>query len=412
MSKYRRGVVAAQYKVAAAVAPPVLSPTVTSVSPSTGTTAGGTPVSLVGTNFTGATAVSFGSTAASFTVNNPNSISTTSPAESAATVHVSVTNPNGTSPATTSNQFTFSATGSYLPNVASGVLVPQAALMGPGGTYSGEFLSMYNPADTQYGGLDLLTWQPSMYGLGTSQNPGQTFQLNDSLGHPLTIIESDGLHLGFQPSTQYGGCVASGLTVKSNLAPGTPGGYHGFSIPVPTSGSSIFVEAMVKFYGNGSTHTYDWQSWWLFCDPQNQGGVTWPDCGEDDIVETGIHGDSPAWTVITGTFASGPFAGQENNGPGGTNPGYTSAEIGFCTYGMLWTPTTKTMYYNAVEVGSQLIVNPGYDNYGIAGYVQKPMTPVCFPGAPADGGTPSTAPRSDEIVQYIRVWQGPLVAHP
>jgi len=83
-------------------------PTVTSISPTSGTTAGGTSVTLTGTSFTGATAVSFGGTAAaSFTVNSATSISATSPAHAAGTVDVTVTTPSGTSATSVLDQFTF-----------------------------------------------------------------------------------------------------------------------------------------------------------------------------------------------------------------------------------------------------------------------------------------------------------------
>ena len=67
----------------ATVSPP--RPAVTSVSPSAGPTAGGTSVTITGTNFTGATAVQFGTTnATSFTVNSATSITATAPAGSPA----------------------------------------------------------------------------------------------------------------------------------------------------------------------------------------------------------------------------------------------------------------------------------------------------------------------------------------
>jgi hypothetical protein len=76
--------------------PPV--PTVTAVSPSSGPTTGGTPVTVTGTGFTGATAVKFGITAGTgLVVNSSTSISITSPAEAASTVDVTVTTPGGTS---------------------------------------------------------------------------------------------------------------------------------------------------------------------------------------------------------------------------------------------------------------------------------------------------------------------------
>lgn len=90
--------------------PPVVNvPTVTGVAPNTGPQAGGTSVIIAGTNFTGATAVRFGVTAAaSFTVNSATQITATSPAGSGA-VNVTVTTADGTSAAAAANLFTYAA---------------------------------------------------------------------------------------------------------------------------------------------------------------------------------------------------------------------------------------------------------------------------------------------------------------
>ncbi|WP_205746406.1 IPT/TIG domain-containing protein [Dyella amyloliquefaciens] len=94
----------------------VVAPTVTSISPTWGVLAGGTTVTITGTDFTAATAVRFGSTAASsFTVNSPTSITATSPAASAGTVHVTVTTAGGTSAASAADQYTYLA----VPTVSS-----------------------------------------------------------------------------------------------------------------------------------------------------------------------------------------------------------------------------------------------------------------------------------------------------
>ena len=83
-------------------------PIVTSVSPDTGSTAGGTTVTINGDNLTGATAVDFGTTpATSFTVNSNGTITATSPAEAAGTVNVFVTEPGGTSSVVPADQFTY-----------------------------------------------------------------------------------------------------------------------------------------------------------------------------------------------------------------------------------------------------------------------------------------------------------------
>ena len=83
-------------------------PAVTSVSPTSGPTSGGTTVTVTGTGFTGTTKVLFGTVpAVSFTVVSDTKITAVSPAEPAALHNVFVTTPNGTSPTVTADQFTF-----------------------------------------------------------------------------------------------------------------------------------------------------------------------------------------------------------------------------------------------------------------------------------------------------------------
>jgi hypothetical protein len=73
------------------------APVVSSVSPNQGAAAGGTTVTVTGTSFTGATAVRFGSKAAtSFTVNSSTKITAVSPSGTG-TVNVTVTTIQGTS---------------------------------------------------------------------------------------------------------------------------------------------------------------------------------------------------------------------------------------------------------------------------------------------------------------------------
>ncbi|MES2835159.1 MAG: IPT/TIG domain-containing protein [Pseudomonadota bacterium] len=73
-------------------------PTVTALSPASGPLAGGTSVTLTGTDFTGVTAVRFGAvTATGFTYNSATSITATAPAGSVGVADVTVTTPSGTS---------------------------------------------------------------------------------------------------------------------------------------------------------------------------------------------------------------------------------------------------------------------------------------------------------------------------
>jgi alpha-tubulin suppressor-like RCC1 family protein len=83
-------------------------PTVTSVSPDVGPIAGGTVVTVTGSDFTDASAVKFGgNSAASFTVNSATSISAVSPAGAPGTVDVTVSTPSGASTTSAADRFTY-----------------------------------------------------------------------------------------------------------------------------------------------------------------------------------------------------------------------------------------------------------------------------------------------------------------
>ena len=89
---------------------PQPAPAVTAVSPQVGPLAGGTSVTVTGTNLTGATAVDFGATAGTTVVvaGGGASLTVNSPAEIAGTVDITVVTPSGTSPTNApADQFTY-----------------------------------------------------------------------------------------------------------------------------------------------------------------------------------------------------------------------------------------------------------------------------------------------------------------
>jgi hypothetical protein len=87
------------------------APTVTGITPLAGPLAGNTSVIITGTNFTGATAVDFGTTAVTNIVVNADGtqITATSPAHSAAAIDITVVTPSGTSPTSSADKFTYEA---------------------------------------------------------------------------------------------------------------------------------------------------------------------------------------------------------------------------------------------------------------------------------------------------------------
>jgi IPT/TIG domain len=86
-----------------ATTPPPAHPSVTGLSPASGPTGGGTSVTISGSNLSGATGVSFGSTAATINSDSSTSITVTSP-EGSGTVNITVTTPGGSVGA---GQFTY-----------------------------------------------------------------------------------------------------------------------------------------------------------------------------------------------------------------------------------------------------------------------------------------------------------------
>ncbi len=135
-----------QFTYQAPPPPPPSPPTVTGINPPTGPAVGGTSVAITGTNFTGATAVSFGNAAATFTVNSATQITATSPPGSG-TVDVTVTTPGGTSATGPADQFAYVA-------LAPVVFTPTAAVPSSStATFSGSVnpLGLATTAFFQYG---------------------------------------------------------------------------------------------------------------------------------------------------------------------------------------------------------------------------------------------------------------------
>jgi hypothetical protein len=105
------------------------APTVTSISPTSGPTAGGTSVTITGTNFTGATAVTIGGAAATgVTVVSATSITATTPAGTAGARDVVVTTAGGSG--TGSGLYTYVAAPTATTGSASGIGATGATLNG------------------------------------------------------------------------------------------------------------------------------------------------------------------------------------------------------------------------------------------------------------------------------------------
>jgi hypothetical protein len=141
-------------------------PTISSVSPNTGPTTGGTSVTINGTNLTGATQVNFGGTvipAASFTSATATSITVLSPVRPTGVVDISVTTAGGTSPNTNDDNFTYVA--------ATPVLGLNATVSATTQTVGRQFTFTVTPSATAAatsGTLTLTATSPDFYGFFAS----------------------------------------------------------------------------------------------------------------------------------------------------------------------------------------------------------------------------------------------------
>ncbi len=133
----------------------VVGPTVTSFTPTSGPSSGGTTVVITGTHFTGATSVKFGTTAAgSFSVTNATHITAKTKAHADTTVRISVTTVGGTG--TSATTFSFTAAPVFTADAP-----PTTAAVGK--LYSYTFAASGNPAPTY-----ALSGQPTWLSINSS----------------------------------------------------------------------------------------------------------------------------------------------------------------------------------------------------------------------------------------------------
>jgi hypothetical protein len=154
----------------------VPAPVITSVSPNSGSIYGGNyggsthtafNVVITGSNFTGVTAVAFGSTpAVSFTFNSDTQITAVAPAQAAGTVDIRVTTAPGTSAVSNADKYTYYyfqvVNGSTVKNYTLADLQAKTAVSGYGG-YLNTFPSFKGP--WQFTGASVLSLLADVGGL-------------------------------------------------------------------------------------------------------------------------------------------------------------------------------------------------------------------------------------------------------
>ena len=239
-------------------------PTVTSIAPNNGPIVGATAVTITGANFTGATAVRFGSNSATFTVSSATQIAANSPAGSAGTVDVTVTTPGGTSATSASDHFSYGSLQTWVSSLV-GSDTNSCTRAAPCQTFSGAM------ASTIPGGeIDVL--DPGDYGPLTITRAisiyNDTFLVGGIIPGPATsgivinagikdVVNLRGLFLDGATASGTSGIVfntGAGLNVENCVIQGFSGcrnrafagrrqRQHGSNSPFTTRRSSTMVLA-------------------------------------------------------------------------------------------------------------------------------------------------------------------------
>ena len=328
-------------------------PVVTMVSPNSGPTAGGTTVTVMGSGFTGVTAVRFGTTpGTNLSVGSDSQVTVTSPA-GFGTVDVTVTTASATSPVTPGDQFWYgdtyvnSSRKQYLLNSSDGTTWQD---IDPNGGLS---LTISAPADSTAvlsANVDLWTSQP-----GYNQDVGIYVAEADATqfpGHIVAWKESGGFAGTFSPNAafvQTAFSMTAGTTYhlklqwKANKNTGTSGevivaGAGDWPTSSGKFSPTAITAQLIPVSSAGIQTAVSRQQYLL----QANDGNTWQDIDGTNLVTTVtptvsgnliISGNADLWTTQSGynqdiglyvqeanttTYPGGIVAWKESGGFAGT----------------------------------------------------------------------------------------------
>ena len=196
------------------------APTISSISPNSGSTNGGTAVTITGTNFSSGATVTFGGTAASnVTVVSSTSITATTPAHAAGAVNVVVSDSNGSGTLTNGFTYTTSTVGISFAQVASAT--PQSQVISVKVSY---------PQAQKAGDLNLVV-------VGWNDTSATVQSVTDSLGNSYALAA--------------GPVKGTALTQSIYYAKNILGGSN--SVTVTFSQAAVFPDVRILEYKGLST---------------------------------------------------------------------------------------------------------------------------------------------------------------
>jgi hypothetical protein len=349
---------------------PASPPVVSAVTPGSGWP--GTTVNLTGSGFTGATAVSFNGTAATFSVSSDTQLSATVPA-GASTGPIAVTGPAGTG--TSSSSFTVTAppapavTG-FSPSagaVGSSVTVTGSGFTGATAvSFNGTAATFSVSSDTQLSATvpaGASTGPIAVTGPAGTGTSSSSFTVTVGAPSYYSLVTSDPALLAYWRLGEASGTVAADVT----------GNHNGTYVSKPALGSAgaIVNDPNTAVTFNGTSQRVTLPS---LPSAQNFSIEGWTYLTKSTVNNNTLYGDGGTVRLLarpgTGSFRTAAYAGVTLNGTEYVlQPTSPASNINTWVY---WVVTrqggTLTLYRNGVQIGQRTDL-PASAAASLSGYI-------------------------------------------
>jgi IPT/TIG domain len=269
----------------------VPAPTVTKVEPGSGPAAGGTSVTITGTDLTGVTAVKFGSTnATSFTPGSSTSMTAVAPAGTG-TVDMTVTATGGTSAAGLADQF------AYVPAPTVTEVKPNSGPLAGGTTVTITGTNLTGASAVEFGSTNATSFKVESGASVTAVAPAGT-------GKPDVTVTTSGGTSATGPADQF---TYLPVPTVSKVEPSSGPAAGGTSVTI--TGTGFTPATTVKFGSASATGVL------VSLSSTSITAISPAGTGTVDVTVTTAGGSSPTSSADQFTYTTSPSSGEKGSVP-------------------------------------------------------------------------------------------------